>query len=224
MKKRVFEMPKKMTSAEIELRLARHFGVRKNVVVPNVSWGLDFGHELDLIVVSKAGYATEIEIKVSKADLKNDLKKPHKHESKRLKYLYFALPSKLKSAALEFVPERAGIILLNNTDAELPAYDIEVLRPAVVRPKAEKLTDKEIIKLHHLSAMRLWPLKANLLQAQQRAKILRSNLETVLPVMAIFKRVMQDKALTPAQAELFPQLVKLYESGKKQSRGNFEAT
>ena len=45
------------------------FNYRANLIVPNISWGLGL-HECDLLVLTSSGYATEIEIKVSKADLK----------------------------------------------------------------------------------------------------------------------------------------------------------
>ena len=35
------------TTAEMELAVVRHFNARKNVIVPNVSWGM-FPYELDL--------------------------------------------------------------------------------------------------------------------------------------------------------------------------------
>ena len=76
----------KITTPEMECRLADYFGYRKNLIVPNVYWGLDM-HECDLLVLSQAGYATEIEIKISIADLRADAKKVHGHRSGgRIKY------------------------------------------------------------------------------------------------------------------------------------------
>ena len=34
-------MPKKITTLEMEIALANHFGFRKNLIVPNVKWGLN---------------------------------------------------------------------------------------------------------------------------------------------------------------------------------------
>ena len=92
----------------MEVALSAFFNYRINLIVPNVYWGMNM-HECDLLMVSKAGYCTEIEIKVSRADLKNDAKKRHGHFSNRIKYLYFAIPTYLEHC-IEFVPKRAGII------------------------------------------------------------------------------------------------------------------
>ena len=64
----------KITTLVMEIALARFINPRVNLVVPNVSWGF-FNHECDLISISKSGFATEYEIKVSKSDLKADKKK-----------------------------------------------------------------------------------------------------------------------------------------------------
>jgi len=34
-------MPQKITTLEMEIALANHFGFRKNLIVPNVKWGLN---------------------------------------------------------------------------------------------------------------------------------------------------------------------------------------
>ena len=64
-----------MKTIEVEVAIMQHFDVRRNVIVPNVSWGIfrpGIGqlHEIDLLVLSGSNYATEVEIKVTKADLK----------------------------------------------------------------------------------------------------------------------------------------------------------
>lgn len=51
------------------LNRCRRLDYRRNTVVPNAYWGLGLTWEADLLVISKAGYLTEVEIKVSKADL-----------------------------------------------------------------------------------------------------------------------------------------------------------
>ena len=63
----------KITTLEMETLLMNHFNYLQNIIVPNVSNGIfhkEHGwlHECDLLVLSKANYATEIEIKISKAD------------------------------------------------------------------------------------------------------------------------------------------------------------
>ena len=60
---------KPITTIEIEEAVARKFGVRTNIIVPNVSWGLPGMHECDLFIIKMSGYGVEVEIKISKADI-----------------------------------------------------------------------------------------------------------------------------------------------------------
>lgn len=61
-----------MNTLEIETAIAMKLDIRKHIIVPNISWGAGL-HECDLLVINKSGYATEIEIKISKSDLKKRL-------------------------------------------------------------------------------------------------------------------------------------------------------
>lgn len=96
---------------EIEVAIAKYFGVRKNIIVPNISWGF-LTHEADLFIVRKSGYAVEVEIKISRADLINDFKKKHTHNDKqnRISEFYYAMPKDLYLKCKDLIPENAGII------------------------------------------------------------------------------------------------------------------
>lgn len=48
---------------QIELAIAQMFGIRNNIIVPNVSWGFFDTHEADLVIINKSNYLTEVEIK-----------------------------------------------------------------------------------------------------------------------------------------------------------------
>lgn len=52
--------------------------MRKNIVIPNVDWGF-LNHEADLLILTKANYLVEIEIKRSWIDFMADFKKKHTH-------------------------------------------------------------------------------------------------------------------------------------------------
>ena len=78
---------------EIERMLARYFDLRTNLVVPNVSWGFFSEHEADLVVVTKAGYLTEVEIKRSWTDFLADFKKRFYHADPRIAKFYYAVPA-----------------------------------------------------------------------------------------------------------------------------------
>jgi len=154
-----------MKTLEMEVLLARHFNFRQNIIVPNVSWGLFFRHELDLLIITKARYGYEVEIKVSKQDLIKDREKPHKHESKRIKGLWFAIPQSLFKYQ-EHIPERAGIIVVNE-DRNVSSW----LRCERERyPKTMnkyKFKDSEIMKLCRLGTMRIWALKEAIVNYQE---------------------------------------------------------
>ena len=77
-----------ITVSEIELAVAHYFDPRRNIIVPNVWWGMGFNYECDLLVLTKAGYAYEVEIKTTKSDLKADLKKEHGHKSDKIRKLF----------------------------------------------------------------------------------------------------------------------------------------
>ncbi len=143
------------TCEGIESVVVRYFDPRRCLIVPNVWWGLDINHECDLFVLTKAGYAYEVEIKTSRADLKADLKKKTCHASKKIRKLYFAIPAKLRDS-MDIIPERAGVLMVGITGV------VEKLREAKLNPDARKLTQTEIMKLGHLGTMRVWTLKTAL--------------------------------------------------------------
>ena len=71
----------RITAKHIELEVARWFDTRRFLVVPNVSWGL-MPYECDLLAMASSRYLYEIEIKVSGADIKADLKKTNRKSLK----------------------------------------------------------------------------------------------------------------------------------------------
>lgn len=152
----------------MEVRLAGHFNYRQNIIVPNISWGMDI-HECDLLVVRKSGYATEIEIKISKADLKKDIGKRHQHVDKfnRIRELYFAIPESLVNC-IEFIPERAGIIVLRKSKLYNGEefLDCKVIRRSKINTTCRRFSDEERLKIAHLGCMRIWGLKRKIIKAR----------------------------------------------------------
>lgn len=158
-----------MTCLEIETLVARHWNIRQNIIVPNVHWGLNI-HECDLLIVSSSNYATEIEIKVSKSDLKKDAEKKHRHKSNLIKYLYFAIPEKLEKN-IDLIPEHSGIIIIRNYNN---SYNyVSILREPQRNENAVKLNDKQMQQLMRLGCMRIWGLKQSLLIQLKNNKELR---------------------------------------------------
>jgi hypothetical protein len=156
----------KLTTIEIEERVAQHFGIRQNIVVPNISWGMNI-HECDLLIVRKSGYGIEVEIKVSRADLKKDVEKPHHHNDKRIREFYFAIPDYLKDA-IEFIPEHAGIIVLSrNYDYGDYVY-CKRIREARINKNCQKFTPEEILGIARLGTMRIWSLKRKIIETRRK--------------------------------------------------------
>ena len=156
----------KLHTGDMEVILARRWNYRRNLIVPNVSWGLGFRYELDLLIVTPSKWATEIEIKVSLSDLKADKKTRHDHTSSKVKYLYFAVPVNLGDIALELIPERAGLVIVEPLADRNPRSAI--VRPAKINKQARKLTEKEVKKLLELAAMRIWSLKEHLYRLKRK--------------------------------------------------------
>ena len=151
----------------MECTLAAWFDYRKNLIVPNVHWGMNM-HECDLLIVSKAGYVTECEIKVSRADLKKDQLKVHGHRSPCIKYLYFAVPEKLTEAALELAPARAGILAVRHDDPDDWTPRVRRIRDAECQKHARKMSDRDQYKVARLGALRIWNLKRKLTDHTKR--------------------------------------------------------
>lgn len=152
-----------MTSLQVELSVTWFFNPRRNIVVPNVSWGLGV-HECDLMVITPAGYATEVEIKVSRSDLLADKKKRHQHKSAKIRRLFFAVPSELEDYALQNIPAHAGLLSMRPRGW---GRLCELVRPAKINADARKLTPAEVLKVAHLGCMRIWDLKSTLHQIHQ---------------------------------------------------------
>ena len=158
-----------MMALDIEIAVMRYFGVRRNLIVPNVSWGIAGLHECDLLVLSPNGYATEIEIKISKADLLADKKKKHGHRHDYIKYLFFAVPEFLKDFALENIPERSGLlVILDNEDVWKNRVNF-IERKAKRNKGCHQWTLQERADLGRLGTMRIIGLK-EAIQTLQKEK------------------------------------------------------
>lgn len=143
-----------MTARQVEIAVAEEFGWRKCDIVPNVYWGWGLNYEADLVVMRKSGWCLEIEIKVTRSDIKADLKKKRQHNSNKFRELWFAVPKEL--ADDPNIPERAGIIAVTKAGAQFYANRI---RMAQTNPDAIRADDKERMKLLRLGNMRVWGIK-----------------------------------------------------------------
>lgn len=149
------------------------FSWRKNFCcIPNVSWGF-LPWEADLLICSKSGYLTEIEIKISATDWENDKKKKkflyrkdptYKFTAQakswiRIKEFWYAAPIKLAKRHEELnIPRFAGVIGINlKKSSWLERY--QILKNPKINRNAEKLTDLEKAHLARLGSIRIWTKK-----------------------------------------------------------------
>jgi hypothetical protein len=151
------------TTLEIEWAIAfKHFGIRTHIIIPNVSWGFNI-HECDLLVISKLGYLTEVEIKISLADLKKDKEKRHGHYDNRIKALYFAIPSKM-AKHIEHIPLHAGILAITSKGKVF-----ELAKPKI-NINAKPISIEDRLKLLRLGTMRIWGMKKKLIDIKNKEK------------------------------------------------------
>ncbi len=150
-----------LTAKDIEISVAKYLDPGTNLIVPNASWGLGL-HECDLLVISKAGYASEVEIKVSRGDLIRDKEKRHGHASDRIKCLWFAIPESLVPH-IEHVPAAAGVLMVRENGI------CRTLRKPEKR-LAKKWTPEEMYHAAHLAALRIWSLKIKIQRMKNEQK------------------------------------------------------
>lgn len=148
---------------EIELAIAKAFGVRNNIIVPNVSWGYFDTHEADLVIINKNGYMTEVEIKRSWQDFLNDFKKHTSHDEGKVMWKYFAVPQSLCEKVWRHLCDNGhrdwGIIqYLESGNACVVHF------PNNIHDKttSKKLFLEEKLAIARLGCMRIWSLKEKL--------------------------------------------------------------
>lgn len=141
-----------MNAFRITYALARHFDWFRNRMMPEYS--ID-GGQADLLFVTKAGYVTEIEIKVTIADWRKDRNKakwrrPRPHIAR----FFYAVPAPMvKDGLPDWLPVGAGVLAVHD-GAE--GYDyVREVRPAL-RVKAEKLSEIQYRHMLERCYYRFW--------------------------------------------------------------------
>lgn len=168
-------MINKISTLEIEMAVARHFGWRQNIIVPNVSWGLTNMHECDMLVIRcKSHIAIEIEIKITKQDLIKDSTKNHHHYDERISELYFAIPYYLYDSCFNLIPDYAGILVCGQPIVkgayESDYFPVHLKRHAKVHKFIHSMTDDEVYQIARLGTMRIWNLKKTILLFKKSKK------------------------------------------------------
>lgn len=145
-----------MKTDELELAVVSFFDKRAELIVPNVSWGLGLNYEADLMILNKNEYLYEVELKVSKSDMKADLKKHRAHSCRYVKRLYYGFPEELFETALQILPEDVGLIAAYY-DNYGRAKAMEKRKPK--DRECQKMPLRQQYELARLGALRIWNLK-----------------------------------------------------------------
>jgi DNA repair protein MmcB-like len=159
-------MPK-ITEQTVQVALSKHFDCRRNLVLPNAYYGVHgLDHEVDLLVVKPTGYAIEVEIKLTRADLKKDFEKKHGHKSRIIDQIYYCVTPKLVELAVELVPEDCGILVYDPPAdrgrwRKRSSY-VSVLRAAKSKKPRPRFSEQQIYDVLRLSVLRVWTLKEKL--------------------------------------------------------------
>lgn len=158
---------KQITTIEMEVAIAKYFGIRQHIIVPNISWGFGM-HECDLFIITKAGCAIEVEIKKTKSDFLADFKKGHNHVDRqnRITEFYYAMPEDLYEKCKDLIPIGAGVITCYRwTDyKKRQRIDAHTKIKAARIKGARKLTPEEQLRIARLGTMRIWSLKDKIIK------------------------------------------------------------
>lgn len=156
-----------MTTLEIEIALMEYYGITKKIVVPNVtSMSGIVNFEIDMLVLPNSNYATGVEIKISKSDLRNDQKKKQwnnldnnrwgrKYWFQSIKYFYYCVPDHLVEDVKNQVPDWCGILVAYKTTTKNKIKKIR--KPKVIGTK--EWTDNERYILARLGCLRILKYK-----------------------------------------------------------------
>lgn len=156
------------TLYEIEVALAKtdKFNYIKNVIAFNVNglgYSLFINHECDMLVLSKSGYLTEIEIKRSWSDFKADFKKKHSHESADLiKSFYYCIPLSILDKVKEYFKDKkmysSNVVITYDEDLNIEFHQIEC-NGIEHNSKYRKLFLEEQFQVARFGAMRAINIK-----------------------------------------------------------------
>lgn len=112
-------------------------------------------HECDVLAINKIGYATEYEIKISKADLRADIKKDHCHSNDLIKSTIFVVPFELLDFALENVPENFGVGYLDVSHySDRDSFYLVTKRKPISNKNAVKWNQEQINKIYQKAYFR----------------------------------------------------------------------
>lgn len=148
-----------LTVKDIQALLAEYWGIRNNIIVPNVSWGM-LDYEADLLIMNKTGYVTEIEIKRSWSDFLADFKKDEvAHKSEIIYQFWYCVPDAIYKDCIEKLKEiypdsidRPNVISYSDSGV----LNFHGKKASYCRGNHRKLFLEEQLKLARLGTLRYW--------------------------------------------------------------------
>ncbi len=147
-------MTQQMHAGRILFNLARHFNWFQNRMISEFDVGT--GLREDLVVVSRAGYATVIEIKVTRADWQADRHK-NRWPSERIRRFFYCVPYDLfKRGIPKHVPDFCGVLTVRPSKPDWHGYDTVCEERAARVLKAKKLEDRQLAAIDGAFYYRFW--------------------------------------------------------------------
>lgn len=167
-------MDTKLDIKQIEFAIARLFGVRDNIIVPNISWGFFITHEADLLIMSRTGYLTEVEIKRSYNDLLADFKKTTSHYEGKVEHMYYAVPVSIADKSWKAITEsfcgqtvKCGLLTYDERGFAKEVVKAPSISSILHRNKQDhKLFVEEQLQIARLGTMRYWSMQERILTKQ----------------------------------------------------------
>lgn len=145
-------MNEKMHAGRMLFALARYFDWWQNKLI--TEFEID-GLREDLVIVSRAGYATVVEIKVTRADWQADRHKS-RWPSERIARFFYAVPLELYQQGIpEHVPPHCGVLTIRR-GGNWRHFDTVAEVRAARRLQALKLKDQQIAAIERAFYYRFW--------------------------------------------------------------------
>lgn len=146
---------------------------RSLLVIPNCGWT---GHEADLLVIEPGLRIIDVEIKISRADLKADYKKdkwwvkrpwsrrPAKAPAgapriwpQRVWKHYYVCPLNIwDESLLGAIPPASGVLLMSEDSRYRSGQRVDLIRRARPNPEARAISPTDAIDLARLANLRMW--------------------------------------------------------------------
>lgn len=136
------------------------------VLVDNCSWT---GHECDVLAVTNDLRVIDVEVKISRADLRADAAKDkwwhgwvdrrHRDWPPKVWKHYFAMPEDIWSDALldDLPSPKSGVLLLRESlEGERGALRVTCRRRATPNRDAEQISAKAVMEIARLANLRMW--------------------------------------------------------------------